>query len=83
VGEKQLVFSARELTRFQMRCDACKSDVTFNGEAEVGPDERVRCPNCDTLMAGAAVVATAYRAFLRAMKETNRTMHFVVTLREE
>lgn len=82
MGEKQLVFGASELTRFQMRCDHCKSDATFNGDADVGPDERVRCPNCSMLMAGVADVANAYRAFLRAMKETNRTMQFVVTLHE-
>ncbi len=82
VGEKQLVFNAKDITRFQMRCDKCKSDVTFNGEAVVGPSDAVRCPNCDGLMAGVASIAHAYRTFLRVLKETDRQTQFVVTLRE-
>ncbi len=83
MGGKELVFDAKEITRFRMRCDQCKTDVTFNGEADDGPTEQVRCPNCNYLMAGVFPVAKAYRTFLRALKETSRPTSFVVTLKDE
>ncbi len=82
MGHKELVFDAREVTRFRMRCDQCHTDVTFNGEADDGPSEQVHCPNCRYLMAGVFPVAKAYRSFLRALRETKRPASFVVELKE-
>ena len=83
MGETELVFDAKEITRFRLRCDHCKTDVTFNGEANEGPSEEVRCPNCNYLMAGVFPIAKAYRMFLRALRETSRPTSFVVTLKDD
>ena len=82
MGERELVLNAKEITRFRMRCDHCRTDVTFNAEADDGPREEVRCPNCNYVMAGVFPVAKAYRSFLRAMCETSREASFVVQLKD-
>lgn len=82
MGERQQTFRLEEVTRFSIECDHCHSEAVFNGDADVGPGEDIRCPNCGTLMAGMQPLVQAYRTLFRGLKQSRRTARLVIALRD-
>jgi hypothetical protein len=80
MGETEIWLNVQDVSAIRLKCESCDSEALFSGTDSTGPPREVRCPNCNTLMAGAFALVTKYREFMRAVKDEQRGARFLAKM---
>lgn len=80
MGEHELWLNAQDIAALRLKCNHCDSEATFSGTDMSGPPDEIRCPNCNSLMAGAPELVVVYRQFVSEVRRQKRGARFLAKI---
>ena len=74
---KRMRINSEELRTLRVQCSGCNTAVEFDG-LDPDPTGDVKCPRCDSPMAGMHYLLRDFKQFLNTTRKAHRDTHFLV-----